>query len=587
MKLQKLEIRDFIAQREFSHEFIEPITLFVGPNGVGKSSVRDAIAVAWSGTTRGIPKNARASMARGPEGFEILAVTDIDGRSMDFRSNTTSDHPAPGDRAKWLGGKDLIYHLTDYRAWEIVGKDKRHKLLNSIVPQEEWRGTALPSDLEQVRTDRGIHACLTAATNQRRGMAKTLADYGEPEAPNPVVRFEGQAKPVDLRTQKLDPVLDELGKLKGSIRTVTVKLTKAVLLTEAGEEKEKELSELAAKVPALEEARQNATDRRVPLNRAATTAGSERSIATNAYNEAHVKLEAARAACLLSGQCGTCYQEISPAYEDKIKAAHKHCEEEHEKTWKELERVREEWNEANACATRAKQDELDVGVMLKEAKRAQKELDEYRERIQAAKEEGLDYSKLELDLTTLQKRRDFLLEVEKALENYSWQVGQFEKSKTSYKRMLSNMKTMEGICASVEENVKYGSRDVMTVCEKHIKSLGDYYGTEIKLGADYMPGMDGIPFQLLCESDQYLGLVAVQYALALVSGVKFMFIDSLDRLTAERIKLLRRWMQLTVVESGVQIVGAVARDSAPAVHKTPFQIIPLVAENGVGSSKLD
>lgn len=587
MRLKHLSIRNFIAQTEFDHEFVEPITIFAGPNAAGKSSIRDAISVAWSGTTRGIPKNARSSMSRSPEGFGIAASTLVDDRYMEFSSTMTGDNPAPGDRAKWLGGKDIVYHLTDHRAWELVGKDKRHKLLNSIVPQEDWRGTALPSDLEQVRTDRGIHACMTAATQQRRGMAKQMADYGQPEAPNPIATIEGQEKPVDLRVLKLDPILDELGKIDPAIRRITGQLTKAVILTETGAEKEKELSELAAKIPNLEEAKEHCVKRRVPLNRAATTAGSARGIATNAYNESHVKLEIAGQACLLSGVCGTCHQDISPEYADKIKEDHAVCENNHKEAWVELEKVRAEWNEANACAERAKQDELEIGVMLKEAKRANKELETYRERIQEAKAEGLDYSKLELDLTALQSRREFLHRASNAIENYSWQTEQHEKSKVSYKRMLSNMKTMEEICASIEENVKYGSRDVMAVCEKHIKTLGDYYGTEIKLGADYMPGMDGIPFQLLCESDQYLGLVAIQYALALVSGIKFVFIDSLDRLTAERIKLLRRWMQIEVVGSGVQVVAAVARDEAKPVHQSPFQVVPLTHGSGATSSKLD
>jgi hypothetical protein len=238
------------------------------------------------------------------------------------------------------------------------------------------------------------------------------------------------------------------------------------------------------------------------------------------------------------------------------------------------------WEEANASATRARQDELDAGVLLKQATRANAELDAYRVQIEEAKRDGLDYSRLEVDLNTAQTQRDGLIKIDAALTAYEWAVQQYGKNLKSVERMQRNLAVMEEVCGAIETNVKYGSRDVMAVLDAHIRSLGDYFGAAIALADDYMPSMNGIPFQLLCESDQFLALVAVQYALALVSDMKFIFVDSLDRLTPERLKLLRSWMQLVVVDHGVQVVAAVARDEPTAVRKTPFHVVPLWGHSG-------
>ena len=409
-----------------------------------------------------------------------------------------------------------------------------------------------------------------------------MDEYGVPTKPDPIVLVEGLGN-INLHTRKLPDVQSEIMKLKKEAQRIATRMTKAVILTETGAEKEKELTGLAAKIPALEAAKSEATERRIPLNQAATTAGSAKSEAENAYRTAGAKLATATDATGLAGMCGTCFQEISEEYREKITKAYDVCTREFAEAKSDWMDVQDTWNEANACASRAKQDELDAGVLLKEARNAEKELATYREQIEEAKAEGLDYSKLDVELGNVQSRRDGLIQVEAAMNNLVWQEENYEKTMANMTHMQNNMKSMEEICASIEENVKYGSKDVMAVCTKHIKSLGEYFGKEIKLADDYMPGMDGIPFQLLCESDQYLGLVAVQYALALVSGVKFVFIDSLDRLTSERIKLLRRWMQLTVVDSGVQIIAAVARDDAKAIRQSPFHVVPLGEPSSDGS----
>ncbi len=57
MKIQKLQIENFLALRDFEHEFTQPITLFCGPNACGKSSIGDAVRFAVSGEPgRGVVK---------------------------------------------------------------------------------------------------------------------------------------------------------------------------------------------------------------------------------------------------------------------------------------------------------------------------------------------------------------------------------------------------------------------------------------------------------------------------------------------------------------------------------------------------
>lgn len=573
MKLHELQIDNLLAQKAMNLKFIEPITILAGPNGIGKTTVGDAVAIAWSGTTRGVAKKDRASFARSPEGFSVKAITEIDDKLMPFTSTITQDSPSPGDRAKWLADKDLVCCLTDFNAWYNMDSVKRGKLLNSLLPPTEWRGEVLPADLEMVRRERGLSAALRTATDNRRGAARMLKEFGQPEAPS--WEFQHGEELIQLEQHDHTVLSDTIAGLRQQIKKANGDLMRAVHATETGEKHEQELEDVANKAPELEKSRDAATASRKPLNKAATEAAERMSTTQRKYQAALAKRDIALATSELKGKCGTCYQEISEDYASNIKIALQKCEEALTDAEQNHKNAVSEYNDANACATRAKQDELDAGVLLREAKHAAKELAEYRKQVAEAKEEGLDYVAIEADINRWSASRKRLEAIMSALQNLRHQEEAHEDSKKRVNRMKRNLDAMKGWENTIQANLNNGSQDVLAICAKHLKSMGDAFGKSLTMSDDSLPKMNGIPFQLLCKSDQYLGLVAIQFALAVVSGVNFMFVDDLDRLTPDRNATLRNWMSGSVVLEGVQIVGAIARHEPKDFHVSPFQVIAL------------
>lgn len=573
MKLHELEIHNLLAQKELHLKFIEPITIFAGPNNTGKTTIGDAIAVAWSGTTRGVIKRDRASFARSPEGFSVKAITEIDEKLMPFTSTITQDSPSPGDREKWLASKDLVHCLTDYSAWNKMDGVKRGKLLNGLLPDHEWRGEVLPADLEMVRRERGLSAALRTVIENRRGAARMMKECGQPTEPE--WSFEYKGEKIQLEQHDSTVLGDTIAGLSRTIKDANRNLMRAVHNTETGEEKVKELQELADLVPKHEKARDSATAARKPLNAAATNAAERMAEAKNTYEKATGKARIAKDASELRGKCGTCYQEISEEYASKIMDALNTCVGESNEAHSKQEDAIAQYNEVNASATRAKQDELDAGALLKDARRAAKELEEYQKQVAEAKEEGLDYVAIETEINRWSQDRKRLEAILSALQNLRHQENAYEDSKKAYKRMKRNIDDLKKWEDTIQANLQGGSQDVLAICAKHIKSLGDAFGVRMEMADDSLPKIDGIPFQLLCKSNQYLGLVAIQFALAVVSGVNFMFVDDLDRLTADRGSVLYGWFQSTVIAEGVQVVGAIARHEPKAWQKTPFQIVAL------------
>lgn len=495
---------------------------------------------------------------------------------MAFKSTVTSDSPSPTERGKWLGGRDLIRHITDYKAWRETNSRNRHKLLNSILPANEWRGEALPADLEEIRRDRGINSALTAITERRRGAARMLKDFKQPDEPSNFIEHDGET--IDLAQHQMGAVVDEIARLNKEVTRLTRASMRSVVLTEEGEERVKKLQEKAGKIPHYEEHQERALEARKPLNLAASDAAERLSTTKTEYDRARLRVQTANAATQIGAKCGTCYQEISEEYRGKIERAAAAAQSQLEEAHEAHKQAQADYDEANASAVRARTDERDAGVLLRDARQAEKELNDYKEQIEKAKEDGLDYSKIDADLQSASRAKRRAKAIEAGLNDLDFKHQAFDDSMKQIGRMKANLDVMQKIEQCIESNIQSGSRDVMQIAARHVGSLGKYFGREIQLGDDFLPMMDRIPFQLLCESDQYLSLVAVQYALAVVSGMNFMFIDSLDRLTKDRLVTLRRWMQEEAVGAGVQIVAAVAREKPVALQKSPFHIVAIEPE---------
>ena len=80
MRLQHIHITDFLGVRAVDAQHLPPVTLFCGPNAAGKSSVRDAVALALTADLGRVSlKKEAGQLVRAGAAAAVCAVTDADG----------------------------------------------------------------------------------------------------------------------------------------------------------------------------------------------------------------------------------------------------------------------------------------------------------------------------------------------------------------------------------------------------------------------------------------------------------------------------------------------------------------------------
>jgi len=181
MRLLSLSLRDFLAHGDLSIRFT-PVTIVVGPNAAGKSSVAHAIAYALTGAARGVryQTQAAALVHDGASGCRVELRTDAGDYVRTHR---------PGGRRIALDA-DLVQ--TCLWSWWPIQQDAgaRQRLFAAIAgpsplaeaSEPAWCAEArLAEATEHLRAGR-IDAAEAAAVELRREAKRRLRDVETPTA---------------------------------------------------------------------------------------------------------------------------------------------------------------------------------------------------------------------------------------------------------------------------------------------------------------------------------------------------------------------------------------------------------------------
>ena len=122
MKIQKINITNFLGLRHLALDVDAPVLLAVGPNGAGKSSLIEAIRFALTGETprAALKKDFPALLSAGQTAGSV--TLQVDGAQVSRNVKTGSATGAPAD----LGA--LAYTLDAPRLAHMDAKERRAAL---------------------------------------------------------------------------------------------------------------------------------------------------------------------------------------------------------------------------------------------------------------------------------------------------------------------------------------------------------------------------------------------------------------------------------------------------------------------------
>ncbi len=143
--LEKIELENFVSHRETLLKFDRGVTIFIGRNGSGKSSVIDAITFALYGQhTRGQNRNL---VRRGSEGSKVALTFTMDSkryqatRTLDARGSLTlaklEEITEAGPRILGYGERRTMGEAMSVEAGNLIGLDYEKLRVAAVVQQGE------------------------------------------------------------------------------------------------------------------------------------------------------------------------------------------------------------------------------------------------------------------------------------------------------------------------------------------------------------------------------------------------------------------------------------------------------------------
>jgi len=128
MQLKNLKIKNFVGLPAADIEFDRPVSLFVGKNNQGKSSIRDAIQFALTGKCRAMSKfNEARNLSRGDNGM-LVELDMVDKETGEINSIRRTISTPGGSDAKSL----LRYCLNPHEFIALPAKE-RGKVLAEVL----------------------------------------------------------------------------------------------------------------------------------------------------------------------------------------------------------------------------------------------------------------------------------------------------------------------------------------------------------------------------------------------------------------------------------------------------------------------
>ncbi len=174
MKLTGLSVNNFLGARSVEIELSQPITLFAGKNGAGKSSLQEAVRMALTGETVrvGVKKDYGQLVTEGAEsGF---AEVEIDGA---VRAFVTLPDGKTTPTTEYVSPKALFYVLDAQRFARLDPNDRRaflFGLMGLSLGREEVRKRLLVKECDKHKVE-AIMPMLRIGLNAAHDEAKAKA----------------------------------------------------------------------------------------------------------------------------------------------------------------------------------------------------------------------------------------------------------------------------------------------------------------------------------------------------------------------------------------------------------------------------
>lgn len=203
MYIERVSIRNFKKIRHLDQSFGKRLTVIVGPNYSGKTTVRQAVAFALYGVSA-VPKGSAAIKTIGASGRTEVSVTLRlkDGRVLTIKRSTSAASITEGEKTLVVSPSAVTEHCT-----ELLGCDlKAFQLLHSVDAEEMFAiltlGAAkLTRLIEKVVGAELIDYIVASATAQRtyydgRAYIYKLEIEKEPELEQSVSDLEKELEPL-------------------------------------------------------------------------------------------------------------------------------------------------------------------------------------------------------------------------------------------------------------------------------------------------------------------------------------------------------------------------------------------------------
>ena len=258
MKIQTIDIKNFLALEQVTLNLQAPINIIAGANEAGKSSIRDAIQWCLTGQARGLKTHQDQAylIRQGAKAAEVT-ITLADGQAIARKKTPKTPAgvtgPVPDDQV-------MASILCDPLTFLSLPDDKRREILFRLIPglnptgEEIFQklkamipdfdpGSAIPHEMATLAASKGFKAAETEAITRRR-IAKRVRDEAKVEEPEDRATIGGTEYILpDIKEEEvkdgiatLRAARDKLLQKRGKVEAQTDKLPEMESELEAMEE---------------------------------------------------------------------------------------------------------------------------------------------------------------------------------------------------------------------------------------------------------------------------------------------------------------------------------------------------------------
>jgi len=597
MRVERLKLKNFTCFEDEEIVFSKPVSVFLGPNGSGKTSIRDAIQFILTGQARYRLKKNAEKLVR--SGAEKMAIEMSIGGTTIRRSPTSCTHTKKDIEALVGCEETVLGAALEVETFLHLDRDERKKLLYRLLGIELDRDSILAilkaegipelyiAELVQ-QEDLSPKALEAYAVAQRRA-DKRLAQNDMDFDPEATVTTAGGPK----RIKDLDP--DKLSRALEKLAAEHQDYVEQLGLLKLGniEELKTRRAEVEAELARLREERKRITDSaaRTAVNRKALEK-AKRTVA--AKREA---LERIQKVCdrLLAkmealdgwkrGKCPYIADIECPITDEQVQATAKGYLAESQKIEPMLEKAKREYKEAETALRQAEAaclgDARDTEGAIIDAKidSLEAEREHLAEAIGKTGNLG-SFEELSAKIEELNKRIEQGREIIGQVQAWRRQREEYERAVKQKQTALEGAEVWDRIARIFAPDGIIGRKVAEGLKPVRERLRAQKLLQNVEIGDDMRLSVGGIDEVALSRSERFrLGLV-VSDALIRLSGLRFLVVDELNMLDEHCRGQAIGWL-LQLAHSGDYdqiIVLAVPQGPLPA--RLPSEMEVFLLERG-------